>query len=146
MEIGILQQFLQTPHELYGHLATKTLMKQIWKETETNGLLLQSADKIAWTPQLQGNSDHAIMDIAMKVYFKKMSSKINRCRLYLQVITLYDIVTYDGVQIHPNILMGIRPPSRQTIHHWVNFPKPPKKDMILWQEFVLRYLQPLIIN
>jgi hypothetical protein len=42
--------------------------------------------------------------------------------------------------------MGIRPPSRQSLYHWVNFPKPPKKDMILWKEFVVQYLQPLVTN
>jgi hypothetical protein len=69
-------------------------------------MTLKCADNIMWTPQLQGKYDVAIMEFVTTIYSKKLATKINRCRLYLQVLTLYDVITYDGKQIHPNILMG----------------------------------------
>ncbi len=75
MEIGIIDHFLQLSHAMYSHLATKTLMKQIWNETEPNGLTLKCADNIMWTPQLPGRSEIAIMEFAMTIYPKKLSTK-----------------------------------------------------------------------
>ncbi len=45
-EIGTFQQFLSIPYNHYGHLATKTLMKTIWGETEPNNLQLHLSPNI----------------------------------------------------------------------------------------------------
>jgi hypothetical protein len=62
----------------------------------------------------------------MTVYNPKGSAMINRCRLYLQAISLYDILTYDLHGIHPSYKQGECPPSRHSTIHWPNNPKPPK--------------------
>lgn len=55
----------------------------------------------------------------------------------------YDTLTYNGKQLHPRILTGHCITSCRSTLHWVNFPKPPKKVFILWQEFVTTCLTPL---
>ncbi len=41
IEVGLFTPFFQAPYKLYGFLATKTLTKQIWAETEPYGLTLR---------------------------------------------------------------------------------------------------------
>lgn len=118
IKVGLKDHFLQASHALYGHWATNTLIQQIWNETEAHELHLKHAEKIVWTPQLQCWSDLCMMEFATTIYSKKLSNKINKCHLYLQVITSYDIIIYGGKQIHPNMLIGIRPPSCQSTHHY----------------------------
>jgi hypothetical protein len=53
----------------------------------------------------------------MTIYSKKIVQKINRYRLHLQVITFYNLLTYDDSQVHPNILIRQQPKSHlSTIH------------------------------
>jgi len=80
----------------------------------------------------------------MTVYNPKGSAMINRCRLYLQAISLYDILTYDLHGIHPSYKQGECPPSRHSTIHWPNNPKPPKNYWQLWCQFLHIHLQSYI--
>jgi hypothetical protein len=144
MEIGTIRYFLEMPYHMYGFLATHTLMKRIWNETEPHGLILKHAQNIAWTPALQGTSDFSIIEFALSVYSTKIVNKLNRVRLHLQVITFYDLLCYNGTQIHPNFLMGQRIPSRKSTLFWADFPKPPKQYISLWRDFLLTFLTPML--
>jgi hypothetical protein len=84
------------------------------------------------------------MDIAVHHYNNHESTMINRCRLYLQVFSIYDIISYDGLSIHPNILAGERPPSRSSNKFWVEFRRPPKKYISLWKTFLETHILPII--
>jgi hypothetical protein len=70
--------------------------------------------------------------------------KINRYRLYYQVVTLYDLLTYDGSQVHPNFTSGHRLKSRHSTIMWVVFNKPPKKHFEVWNTYITNYVQPRI--
>jgi hypothetical protein len=63
---------------------------------------------------------------AAQHYNKKELIMINRVRLYLQVITMYDLLTYDGVHIQPEIMEGKRVISRQSTIFRVDFKRSPK--------------------
>jgi hypothetical protein len=43
MKIGTIQHFLGISFQIYGYLATHTLMKRIWNETEPHGMILKPA-------------------------------------------------------------------------------------------------------
>jgi hypothetical protein len=83
------------------------------------------------------------MEIACRHYTKKDAIHINRYRLYLRVISLYDLLTYDRKQIHPEFTCGKRVLSRTSTIHWVDFPKPPKKDATLWISFLNTHGKPI---
>jgi hypothetical protein len=114
------------PFWRYSHLCPTTLVKTIWGETEPNNIQLHAAINIAWTPSPLGVGDSALMEIATQHYQCKDSMMINRCRLYLQIFSIYDIITSDGKAIHPKIMRGERITSRTSTIFWVEFPKPPK--------------------
>jgi hypothetical protein len=136
LEIGIFGQFLAQSYESYGFLATLTLGTQIWQETEPNGIRLQAAPSAIWTPSPQGVHDLPIIELAKQVYNKKGVIMINRCRLYLNIISIYDLYLYDGSIIHPSYLKQEYPPSRLPTAHWPAYPKPPKSYWVLWAHFL----------
>ncbi len=145
MEIGLFEQVLTTSHILYGHLGTRSLIKTIWAETEPNDLYLQAASReIAWSPIPQGFTDVAIMEIAIRHYNNEQSNMINRYRLYLQLFSVYDVIIYNKITIHPDILNGKRPESRQTLYFWAQFKRPPKKYLELWRHFLTNHIQPIL--
>jgi hypothetical protein len=84
------------------------------------------------------------MEIACRNYNRRDATHIKRYHLYLRVISLYDLLTYDGSQIHPELARGSRVSSRASTIHWVDFPKPPKKDAQLWITFLTTYIKPYI--
>jgi hypothetical protein len=67
-------------------------------------MTLKATEECAWHQHPMGKNDIALMPIAVQHYKKLATQMINRCRLYLQVFSLYDIITYTGQQIHPDIL------------------------------------------
>ncbi len=99
-------------------------MKEIWQEMKTNGLSLTPAEDITWTSQLQRRDDFALMDFISSKYSKPLATQLNRYHLYLQLITFYNTITYDGTQIHPNIINGQPIKSRLSLLYWVQFTKP----------------------
>jgi hypothetical protein len=81
------------------------------------------------------------MELVCRHYNNKDGDKINRYRLYLQVISLYDIVQFDGKQLNPEIKQGGCVSSHQFTVHWVVFPKPPNRDSALWVSFLDTYIE-----
>jgi hypothetical protein len=143
LETGLFHSFFQISYDTYGFLAAKTLTKQIWAETEPYGIHLKHNADQTWLPTPQGAGDIAIMELVCQHYNKKDACRINRYRLYLRVISIYDLFTYDGKQIHPELARGQRASSRVSTIHWVDFPKPPRKDNTLWISFLNTHIKPL---
>jgi hypothetical protein len=135
---------MSSSYDKYSIFATSTLLKCIWAQTEPFGLYLKPNSDSYWLPTLQGSGDIAIMEDVQRFYDKESCRKINRCRLYFQVITLYDLITYDGSQVHPEYTSGVHPTSRTSTVHWVTFHKPSRKHMTLWNEYINIYVRPRI--
>ncbi len=61
-----------------------------------------------WLPAHTRNGDIALMDhFVSQGYKAHQLIQLNRCRLYLQVITLTDIVSADGMCIIPDTFIGL---------------------------------------
>jgi hypothetical protein len=54
LETGLLQPFMSASYESFGSLATTTLLKYIWAQTEPFVLVLQPNTSQYWPPKLQG--------------------------------------------------------------------------------------------
>jgi hypothetical protein len=83
LEVGLFTSFFQSSYEAYGFLATKTMTRQIWAETEPYGLQLRHHQHQTWLPLPQGTRDIPLMEIACRNYSRKDATHINRYRLYL---------------------------------------------------------------
>jgi hypothetical protein len=126
LEIGSFINFFMLPFNQYDHLATKSLCKQIWGETEPSGITVRPAPTITWVPCPLSQQDIALMDLATNNYNSKGSTMINKCRIHLQAISMMDLLTYDLFCIHPSYIAGHRPPSRQSRIYWTEFSSPQK--------------------
>jgi len=73
----------------------------------------------------------------------KALGSLNRCRLYLQVITLVDITSADGTSIISDVFHGIPLQDRRSKLTWPCQQWPPHKDWELWRS-ALQPLQPKI--
>jgi hypothetical protein len=89
-----------------------------------------------WTPQPQDPADLSIMEYATGKYDTHEIILLNRYHLYLQVISLYDIMLSNLSEIHPDIQKGECITTRESNIFWVNFPKPPKKAKQIWLHFL----------
>jgi hypothetical protein len=132
------------PYAQYSHLASKTFCVQLWRETEPKGLILQPSEDATWTPPLLSNIEKSLMEIATNHFSESHSFMINRCTLYLLVISLNDLLLFDRPSIHPSYIDRCRPPSRVSKINWLCFPNPPKNYWIVWKRFLFQYAQPLI--
>jgi len=142
LEIGTFQQFLSTPYHQFGHLATISMVAQIWRKTEPLGLHLKPSNNVTWVPAPLHPCDFSIMDLATSIYDKKGSTIINQCRIYLQIISICDLLLFDTMPIHPDFLNGARPPSRISHILWPDFPRPPSKFWRLWGHFIQHHVLP----
>jgi hypothetical protein len=111
---------------------------------EPQGIVLRPAEGITWTSQPLCNQDKALMDIAVTYYDKKRSACINRCRQFLQVISVLDLVIPHTNTIHPSYLDGYLPPSRSSYITWLAIPRPPQKYWKIWNHFIHMYIRPVI--
>lgn len=75
---------------------------QIWSECKPFGGEIRASETVTWTPSPLSSSDISIMDMATQKYDEKGSIMNNHCRLSLQVISIFDLLTYDLLRIHPS--------------------------------------------
>ena len=120
IEVSTLSQMLETSFSQFGHLGTHSLIKCIWEETSNVDLHIKGHDSICWTPQAQHDHDKSIMEYACYHFSKHDTLLINRCRLYVRVITPYDLFTHDGSRIHPKLLAHEPIISRISNMKWIN--------------------------
>jgi hypothetical protein len=144
MEVGSFSQFLTIPYETFGHLATMVTCVQLWHNTEPCGLHMCPAESVSWTPTPIAPGDQSLMEVAVKKYNKRGSAIINRCRLYVQAISVVDLLIYDTSEIHPSYLKGEIPPSRTSSILWPSYPHPPKHYWKSWAHFLHTHITPVI--
>jgi hypothetical protein len=91
--------------------------------------------------------DSALTDNFARAYMGKKITKAewrkaNKCRIFLQIFTVGDIATADGMTIEENILKGIYQGSRARNIEWPYQQRPKPSDWTCWR----RVLRKSIIN
>jgi hypothetical protein len=74
-------------------------------------------------------------------YKASQLTRLNRCRIYLQVITLTDIASADGTCIIPDVFIGLPLTDRKSTLQWPSQKRPSETDWALWSS-ALKSLQP----
>lgn len=143
LEVGTFSQFLSLPFDTYGQLATSITCFQFWHDTEPFGLHLCSAPNITLTPNPISLHNRSLMEIAVWIYDYKGSSIINRCHIYLQVISTLDLLIFGTQNIHPSYLTGEIPPSRESNILCPPVPCPPKHYWRLRSHFIQFHITPI---
>jgi len=137
---GSCRPILSLPLKTYELWLDSCWMVSLWRFfTRSN---VTAVLKQQWLPTITRIEDIALMDhFLQQGYRHSHLQKLNRCRIYLQVITLADIVTADGGSIIPDIFEGVPLTDRKSALRWPCQQRPPAKDWALWSS-ALKTLQP----
>ena len=119
-------------------LLTESWMAKTWEFGSKFGITFP--DRTPTIPLYRQN-DECIMDkfLTCSDIPKKHLTILNRCRIYLQVFTVADIGTGDGVYISHNAWHGIRTSRRATLT-WPEWQRPPSKDWVIWRQSLTKAL------
>ena len=115
------------PYSRYGVYATNTWLTHTWKFMEEKKITMMNRTRRLI---LRREHDSFIMETIIQnipLTLAKLKA-INRCRCYLNVTTMADIVTGDGVQILKSIWKGKLNKVQRTMYNWPKQTRPEKKD------------------
>jgi hypothetical protein len=97
--------------------------------------------KNQWCPTLQRHQDVMLMDYFISIKYKYRDlALLNKCRVYLQVLSLTDLTSADGRQIIPHYKQGILSQDRRSTYTWPVQQRPGKEAWSLWNS-ALQHLE-----
>ena len=99
-------------------------------------ITLHGTEKAIWIPQLQSKNDRYIMDIAAQHFSKKQLMQINMCRLYTKTISISDLASHDGDNVHAHYYLGLGNSGRWSNYSWPNVAYPPRNYWQTWRLFI----------
>ena len=139
LEVGTGTPILNADFTTYGSLATTSWLKTLWEYLDDIDAII----KLKHSPLVaQRAHDEFIMDAFVRCNTTPVNlRKANRCRLYLQVLTVADITTGDGRELTVSAINGVKEEC-QTSLDWPYQPKPPAEDWKVWRETLTKALRP----
>ena len=121
---------------IYISYVTPTWITNLRSFMEQHNLRIRLKDP--WKLTLQCENDQFIMEMFT---VKKISSfklfHLNCCRMYLNVLTLADITTADGLSIRQDIVECRLPRDRKSPLVWPNQPEPTPQQKSKWKAGLL---------
>ena len=136
LELGCLGNPLLEPYHKLHHLATACWFKVFWERLAFyKWMLYMDYPEMP----LQRAGDASLLSIFLQANVTESShASLNRCRLALELIFLSDMVTADGRNIDPTLLV---PPADDTSHSRFTFPqeRPTAADWKEWFNFWTAY-------
>ena len=133
LHIGVGGVIFDADFDEYNILLPVCWTRSLWEYTFKNDIQLSGPYK---SPKLQCQNDQFLMECMLRNNddrFSKADIKsINKCRIYLQCITLADIFSMDGLRICEYIKKRERNPHRKSIWKWPYQVKPITKDWRQW--------------
>ena len=100
IEVGMGELVFDQPYHELCFLATPSLVKSTWQFLYTNSIHLKHDVNI---PILREQDRPIMQDFYASGYRDLQLAAINRCRLFLNVYSMSDIVTSDGLSIKAHI-------------------------------------------
>ena len=134
LEVGTAGCPFDKPHEIWRPLATKCLVTHMWDFAERYKIQLVSATTDI--PLLR-HGDGMLMDffIGQRVRAPQLLKSINRCRLYLQVARLSDLISCCGQYIRREMWEGEKLPRRNVAtYDWPRQGQPTSQDWQHWRD------------
>jgi hypothetical protein len=121
LQVGSSTPVFALPYIKYQKWIDKMWLTSIWQFL--NSIKATVEIERQWVPQVCREHDQIIVDIAITLHFNPSQlARVNHCRLYLQVLTVSDITTADGISLLPSAWEGIQDPSRVSTLHWPVIP------------------------
>lgn len=118
-------------YDKYSHLLPNSWIKSLWEFTSLHNIQIPALE-YSLLPKRE--NDIFLMKAFADAGFNKAELlKLNRCRHFLQVDTLADIVDGSGDQLSQRYYLGHKDPYHISTHDWPEQNKPDKKHWKLWR-------------
>jgi hypothetical protein len=127
VEAGLPYSILEADYAVFGGLITETWVKAIWRFVSATGLRLSGGGPL----ELKREGDCFLMPRFAAKFRGRELTQLNDCRLWLQALTLADVVTTDGTRFTSGAWTGnkeVRDPW------WPARPSQPAAAWALWRE------------
>jgi hypothetical protein len=116
--VGSITPLFQLSFTPYAKWVGLNWITSVWSFTSTVNAVLKIEHQ--WVPFLPLQHDVSTIDVALGLNFTPVQYKqFNNCCIYLQVITLADIILADGKHILPEMECGDRDGTRSITLHWL---------------------------
>jgi hypothetical protein len=136
LHLGTSFCFLKDTTTILPHMPGRWLKSLRSFLASINGSL--ELDK-EYLPPIQRHGDVYIMDMVLHVgcFSESEIRQINHCRMYLQAITMSDIVLADGVTLDQDMLLG-NPGTHSSTSSWlhINQARPHQPSWAIWRKAV----------
>ena len=135
LETGLIGNIFDYEYSKFGFLTQPSWLQHLWHECDKHEIALHG--KYA-QPQLTRENDFCLMErLCNSNHFTKQQILIiNRCRIYLQVITLADISDSSGGFVTEYAYAGNKSTDRNSKYVWPNQIKPPPRHWTLWRDAI----------
>ena len=132
IHVGIGQNIFSLDFGLYGHLLPQSWIKTLWQFASEYKITLPSSEK---NLQLHRRGDIYLMEeYAHKGLRISELRAINKCRLFLQVTTLSDIIDGSGHRLCNLAKNGHKNNDRPSYHQWPIQSNPGPADWRIWRK------------
>ena len=132
VEVGVGGNIFELNYDMYGCLCTDSMIKFIWKFAFDNDIIIQ--DNVTANLELRRQNDIFLMEQFVYEDFSEAELQhINRCRLYMQAVTLADVTNGHGNKIEQDILNCKKDEDRPHYYGWPTQPRPYQRARQLWK-------------
>jgi len=129
--LGISENFLNTSYKQCNYLACPTWFTSLWHFMSKLHLSIEM--KQVWLPNATEGNDINLMDYFLSFNFTpKQLQGIHFCRVYLQLLSLADMVSTDGCSIIEPVLQGCKLIDRRSKLSWPTQENPSTADWTIW--------------
>jgi hypothetical protein len=132
LELGLPGSVLSQDFSKHGCLATKTWCTHTWEFLHSNGMRI--ADKVAEL-YTQREHDQFLTEAFAKASFSESQRiRLNKCRIFLQAVTLSDITTGNGQVLLQSAWQGHLDQDNPSSCQWMNQGPLTTADWALWRQ------------
>jgi hypothetical protein len=115
--VGVSSNFLNVSYNVHHHWTCSSWLTSVWHFMRKLNLTI--VIKNIWFPPQPVRNDINLMEYFVTRKFSSLQlSRLNRCRLYLQLLSLSDMVSVDGRCIISSILEGQKLLDRRSNLTW----------------------------
>ena len=135
LETGLIKNIFDYEYHKFGMLTQPSWIRHLWQHCDKYDIELKGQYS---TPTLLRENDFCLMEKLCNsdAFTNQQKQCINRCRIFLQVITSADITDSDGKCVTKDVFNGIVDESRRSMYVWPNQVRPLLKDWRLWRSAI----------
>lgn len=136
VEIGIIRPIQDIPLEKVHTLITACWFKRLWKSFQEADMLMKQ--DVCSPPFLTRENDKYIIEEAIRCGRSGSSIEaINRCCLYLQLLTTSDVLTGSGKNVRSALWKGEKELHYGWDYTWPKLGTPSRRDWNDWRSFLI---------